>query len=234
MQVLTVAAQALISVTHVLLARFFGRAVFGSYQACLAILDLVTRGGTGGAGGGMLALRGGLARARPARRGAQRDRDRAAALPAHVGRGGAPARRRGGAGRPFDARAGVGDGAADHGARRGRDRLRGGAGPGQPGRQDDARQLLRAGARRAGLLAGGRADGGADRPLAGHAGGGPRRRGDRHAAAGDLRGGARVRPRRAAALARARRGSRGSSPSPCRWLPATCSTASSSGPTSSS
>ena len=54
MQVLTVAAQALISVTHVLLARFFGRAVFGSYQACLAILDLVTRGGTGGAGGGML------------------------------------------------------------------------------------------------------------------------------------------------------------------------------------
>ena len=30
MQVLTVAAQALLSVTHVLLARFFGRAVFGS------------------------------------------------------------------------------------------------------------------------------------------------------------------------------------------------------------
>src|SRR3954468_10893226 len=54
MQVLTVAAQALLSVTHVLLARFFGRAVFGSYQACLAILELVTRGGTGGAGGGML------------------------------------------------------------------------------------------------------------------------------------------------------------------------------------
>ncbi|HEY7373583.1 MAG TPA: oligosaccharide flippase family protein [Polyangia bacterium] len=54
MQVLTVAAQALLSVTHVLLARFFGRAVFGSYQACLAILELVTRAGTGGAGGGML------------------------------------------------------------------------------------------------------------------------------------------------------------------------------------
>jgi O-antigen/teichoic acid export membrane protein len=54
MQVLTVAAQALLSVTHVLLARLFGRAVFGSYQACLAILELVTRGGTGGAGGGML------------------------------------------------------------------------------------------------------------------------------------------------------------------------------------
>ncbi len=54
MQVLTVAAGALLSVTHVLLARLFGRAVFGSYQASLAILDLVTRGGTGGAGGGML------------------------------------------------------------------------------------------------------------------------------------------------------------------------------------
>ncbi len=54
MQVLSVAAQALLSVTHVLLARLFGRAVFGSYQACLAILELVTRGGTGGAGGGML------------------------------------------------------------------------------------------------------------------------------------------------------------------------------------
>ena len=54
MQVLTVAAQALLSVTHVLLARLFGRAAFGGYQACLAILELVTRGGTGGAGGGML------------------------------------------------------------------------------------------------------------------------------------------------------------------------------------
>jgi O-antigen/teichoic acid export membrane protein len=54
MQVLTVAAQALVSVTHVLLARLFGRAVFGSYQACLAIMELVTRGATGGAGGGIL------------------------------------------------------------------------------------------------------------------------------------------------------------------------------------
>jgi len=54
MQALTVAAQALISVTHVLLARLFGRAVFGSYQACLAILDLMTRAGTAGASGGLL------------------------------------------------------------------------------------------------------------------------------------------------------------------------------------
>jgi len=54
MQVLTVAAQAMVSLTHVLLARFFGRAVFGSYQASLAILELVTRAATGGAGGGIL------------------------------------------------------------------------------------------------------------------------------------------------------------------------------------
>jgi O-antigen/teichoic acid export membrane protein len=54
MQVLTVAAQALVSVTHVLLARLFGRAVFGSSQACLAILELVTRGASAGAGGGVL------------------------------------------------------------------------------------------------------------------------------------------------------------------------------------
>jgi O-antigen/teichoic acid export membrane protein len=54
MQVLTVAAQALVSLTHVLLARLFGRAVFGSYQACLAILELVTRGASSGASGGIL------------------------------------------------------------------------------------------------------------------------------------------------------------------------------------
>jgi O-antigen/teichoic acid export membrane protein len=38
----------------VLLARLFGRAVFGSYQASLAILEMLTRGGTGGADKGML------------------------------------------------------------------------------------------------------------------------------------------------------------------------------------
>jgi len=53
-QILTIAAQALITVTHVLLARLFGRAVFGGYQACLAILEVLTRGGTGGADKGML------------------------------------------------------------------------------------------------------------------------------------------------------------------------------------
>ncbi|HEY4187270.1 MAG TPA: polysaccharide biosynthesis C-terminal domain-containing protein [Polyangia bacterium] len=53
-QVLTVAGQALLSVTQVLLARLFGRAVFGGYQASLAILEMLTRGGTGGADKGML------------------------------------------------------------------------------------------------------------------------------------------------------------------------------------
>jgi O-antigen/teichoic acid export membrane protein len=53
-QVLTVGAQALITVTHVLLARLFGPVVFGGYQACLAILEVLTRGGTGGADKGML------------------------------------------------------------------------------------------------------------------------------------------------------------------------------------
>ena len=53
-QVLTIAGQALLTVTHVLLARLFGPVVFGSYQACLAILELLTRTGTGGADKGML------------------------------------------------------------------------------------------------------------------------------------------------------------------------------------
>src|ERR1700712_4904989 len=53
-QVLTVAAQALITVTHVLLARLYGRAVFGGYQAAVAIVEMLTRGGTGGADKGML------------------------------------------------------------------------------------------------------------------------------------------------------------------------------------
>ena len=41
-QTLTYAAQALLTVTHVLLARLFGAAVFGSYQTCLAIVEMLT------------------------------------------------------------------------------------------------------------------------------------------------------------------------------------------------
>lgn len=40
--------------THVVLARLFGREVFGSYQASLAVLEMLTRSGTGGADKGML------------------------------------------------------------------------------------------------------------------------------------------------------------------------------------
>ncbi len=53
-QVLTISGQALMTVCHVLLARLFGRAVFGTYQASVAILEMLTRGGTGGADKAML------------------------------------------------------------------------------------------------------------------------------------------------------------------------------------
>jgi len=54
MQTLTIAVQGLLSVTHVLLARLFGQTVFGLYQTCLAMLEIVTRAGSGGAPQGML------------------------------------------------------------------------------------------------------------------------------------------------------------------------------------
>ncbi|HXU00006.1 MAG TPA: oligosaccharide flippase family protein [Polyangia bacterium] len=54
MQALTAVAQALLLVTHVLLARLFGPAVFGSYLTCLAIIEALTRAGPGGADKGML------------------------------------------------------------------------------------------------------------------------------------------------------------------------------------
>jgi O-antigen/teichoic acid export membrane protein len=53
-QVLTVAGQALLTVTHVLLGRLFGPTVFGRYQAGLATMEVLTRTGTGGADKGML------------------------------------------------------------------------------------------------------------------------------------------------------------------------------------
>jgi O-antigen/teichoic acid export membrane protein len=54
MQTLTIAVQGLLTVTHVLLAQLFGQAVFGLYQTCLALMEIVTRAGTGGAPQGML------------------------------------------------------------------------------------------------------------------------------------------------------------------------------------
>ena len=53
-QVLTIAGQALTTVTHVLLPHLFGTVVFGGYQTALAILEILTRTGTGGADKGML------------------------------------------------------------------------------------------------------------------------------------------------------------------------------------
>jgi len=52
-QTLTIAAQALVTVTHVLLARLFGPVVFGGYQTCLAVLEVLTRFGPCGADKGM-------------------------------------------------------------------------------------------------------------------------------------------------------------------------------------
>jgi O-antigen/teichoic acid export membrane protein len=54
MQALTVAAQAMLMVTQILLVKLFGAVVFGSYQTCLAIVEMLTRAGTGGADKGML------------------------------------------------------------------------------------------------------------------------------------------------------------------------------------
>src|SRR5512143_3951882 len=53
-QGLRVAGRALRGVTDVVVARLFGPLVFGGYQACLAIMEVLTRGGTGGADKGML------------------------------------------------------------------------------------------------------------------------------------------------------------------------------------
>lgn len=53
-QVLTIAGQALMAVTHVLLGNLFGATVFGRYQAGLAFMEVLTRTGTGGADKGML------------------------------------------------------------------------------------------------------------------------------------------------------------------------------------
>jgi O-antigen/teichoic acid export membrane protein len=53
-QVLTIAGQALMAVTHVLLGNLFGATVFGRYQTGLAIMEVLTRTGAGGADKGML------------------------------------------------------------------------------------------------------------------------------------------------------------------------------------
>jgi O-antigen/teichoic acid export membrane protein len=53
-QVLTVIAQGVLPLAQVLFARLFGAVVFGSYQISVAFLEMLTRGGTGGADKAML------------------------------------------------------------------------------------------------------------------------------------------------------------------------------------
>ncbi len=53
-QVLTIVAQGISPVAQVIFARLFGTAVFGAYQVSVALLEVATRGGTGGADKAML------------------------------------------------------------------------------------------------------------------------------------------------------------------------------------
>jgi O-antigen/teichoic acid export membrane protein len=53
-QVATALGQALSPLTQILLARLFGTAIFGAYQASLNLLEVLFRGGTGGADKAML------------------------------------------------------------------------------------------------------------------------------------------------------------------------------------
>lgn len=53
-QVLTVLGQATLPLAQVVVARLFGAAVFGAYQASVALIEVLLRGGTGGADKAML------------------------------------------------------------------------------------------------------------------------------------------------------------------------------------
>ena len=59
-QVLTVLAQAILPLAQVIVARLFGATVFGLYQSSLAIIEVLTRGSTGGADKAMLRYIAGL------------------------------------------------------------------------------------------------------------------------------------------------------------------------------
>ena len=52
-QLLSALGQGLLPVTHILVARLFGAAVFGAYPASVAIVDVLTRAGQVGSMGGM-------------------------------------------------------------------------------------------------------------------------------------------------------------------------------------
>ncbi len=53
-QVLTILGQAILPLAQVFVARLFGTAVFGAYQGSVALAEVLTRGGTGGADKAML------------------------------------------------------------------------------------------------------------------------------------------------------------------------------------
>jgi O-antigen/teichoic acid export membrane protein len=53
LQLLSALGQGLTPVTHIVVARLFGAAVFGAYQASVAVLDVLTRAGQVGSMGGM-------------------------------------------------------------------------------------------------------------------------------------------------------------------------------------
>jgi O-antigen/teichoic acid export membrane protein len=67
-QVLTALAQAILPFAQVIVARLFGATVFGLYQSTVAIIEVLTRGGTGGTDKAMLRYVAGL-RAREERAG---------------------------------------------------------------------------------------------------------------------------------------------------------------------
>jgi O-antigen/teichoic acid export membrane protein len=53
-QVLTILAQGLLAATQVVFARLYGKPIYGSYLSALAVLEVLYRGGTGGADKAML------------------------------------------------------------------------------------------------------------------------------------------------------------------------------------
>jgi O-antigen/teichoic acid export membrane protein len=53
-QVLTILAQGLLAATQVVFARLYGKAIYGSYLSALAVLEVLYRGGAGGADKAML------------------------------------------------------------------------------------------------------------------------------------------------------------------------------------
>ena len=53
LQLLSALGQGLMPVTHILIARLFGAATFGAYQASVAILEVLTRAGMVGSMHGM-------------------------------------------------------------------------------------------------------------------------------------------------------------------------------------